>query len=98
MRSGNGRDPKAILGIDPRSAEAHLLLGRIYLRTGEAAAAVDAFKIALWSRESVEGRVALAQAYIQLKDRASARAALERAIVLDPNSAEARELLAKLTP
>jgi tetratricopeptide (TPR) repeat protein len=84
--------------LSPYEAEAHLLLGRIYLRTGETAAAVDAFKIALWSRESVEGLIALAQAYIQLKDRESARTALERAMVLDPNSADARELLSKLTP
>ena len=84
--------------LSPYEAAAHLLLGRIYLRTGETTAAIDAFKIALWSQESVEGRIALAQAYIQVKDTASARTALERALSLDPNSSEARELLAKLAP
>ena len=84
--------------LSPYESEAHLLLGRIYLRTGETAAAVDAFKIALWSRESAEGRIALAQAYIQLKDRVGARAALERALVLDPTSTDSRELLGKLAP
>ena len=84
--------------LSPYEAAAHLLLGRIYLRTGETAAAIDAFKIALWSQESAEGRTALAQAYIQVKDSASARAALERALALDPNSSEARELLSKLKP
>jgi Tfp pilus assembly protein PilF len=84
--------------LSPYEAAAHLLLGRIYLRTGETAAAIDAFKIALWSQESVEGRIALAQAYIQVKDTAGARSALERALSLDPNSSEARELLAKLAP
>jgi len=84
--------------LSPYEAAAHLLLGRIYLRTGETAAAIDAFKIALWSQESVEGRIALAQAYIQVKDTAGARSALERALALDPNSSEARELLGNLAP
>ena len=60
--------------LSPYEAAAHLLLGRIYLRTGQTAAAIDAFKIALWSQESVEGRIALAQAYLQVKDAAGARA------------------------
>ena len=84
--------------LSPYEAAAHLLLGRIYLRTGETAAAINAFKIALWSQESAEGRIALAQAYIQMKDSASARTALERALALDPNSSEAKDLLGKLKP
>ena len=84
--------------LSPYEAAAHLLLGRIYLRTGQTAAAVDAFKIALWSQESAEGRIALAQAYLQLKDAAGAREALERALALDPNSSEAKELLGKISP
>lgn len=84
--------------LSPYEADAHLLLGRIYLRTGETAAAVNAFKIALWSQESVEGRIALAHAYVQLNEEGSAREALERALVLDPNSSEAREFLGKLKP
>jgi tetratricopeptide (TPR) repeat protein len=82
--------------LSPYEAEAHLLLGRVHLRTGDTAAAIDAFKIALWSQESVEGRIALAQAYLQIKDVAGARAAAERALALDPNSSEAKGLLGKL--
>jgi Tfp pilus assembly protein PilF len=84
--------------LSPYEAEAHLLMGRIYLRTGETPSAIDAFKIALWSRDSAEGRIALAQAYLQVKDHAGARAALEGALALDPNSSEAKELLGKLNP
>jgi Tfp pilus assembly protein PilF len=84
--------------LSPYEADAHLLLGRIYQRTGEMASAINSFKIALWSLDSVEGRVALAQAYLQMKDPASARAELARALALDPNSSEARELLGKITP
>lgn len=83
--------------LSPYEAAAHLLLGRIYMRTGQTAAAIDAFKIALWSGESVEGRIALAQAYLQMKDLAAAREALDRALALDPNSSEARELLGKMS-
>ena len=74
--SSRGATPKPItelaraIYLSPYEAEAHLLLGRIYLRTGQTAAAIDAFKIALWSQESVEGRIALAQAYLQMKDPA----------------------------
>ena len=42
--------------------------------------------------------MALAQAYLQGKDAANARAALERALVLDPTSADAKELLSKIKP
>jgi Flp pilus assembly protein TadD len=99
-----GSNPEAIaelrrvVYLSPYEAEAHLLLGRIYLRTGQIPAAIDAFKISLWSQDSVAGQIALAQAYIQNKDQASARTALDRALVLDPASTEARELLNKLTP
>jgi tetratricopeptide (TPR) repeat protein len=84
--------------LSPYEAEAHLLMGRVYLRTGETASAINAFKIALWSQETAEGRIALAQAYLQIKDQAGAREALQRALLLDPNSAGARELLSKLGP
>lgn len=89
---------KRALYLSPYEAEAHLLLGRIYLRTGQTVAAVDAFKISLWSQETVAAHVALAQAYIQTKENDNARAQLERALVLEPDAAEARALLSTLRP
>ena len=86
------------LYLSPYEAEAHLLLGRIYLRSGQTPAAIDAFKIALWSQESVAGHIELSHAYLQNKDEANARATLERALVLDPTSAEVEERLSKLKP
>ena len=86
------------LYLSPYEADAHLVLGRIFLRTGQTAAAINAFKIAMWSEESAGGQVALAQAYLQMKNEAAARTALERALVLDPNSTEARQLLSTLKP
>ncbi|RPI55320.1 MAG: tetratricopeptide repeat protein [Acidobacteria bacterium] len=102
FEQGSNSEAVAELGraiyLAPYEADAHLLMGRIYLRTGQIPAAIDAFKIALWSQESAEGRIALAQAYLQMKDAAAAREALTRALALDPNSTEARELLTKLRP
>jgi Tfp pilus assembly protein PilF len=102
FEQGNNTDAVTELGraiyLAPYEAQAHLLVGRIYLRTGQTPAAIDAFKIALWSQESAEGRIALAQAYLLMKDEAAARQALERALVLDPSSTEAKELLSKLKP
>ena len=80
----------------PYEADAHLLLGHIYLRTGQTAAAIDAFKIALWSSESAAAHLALAQAYVQAKDTANARAEAQKALSMAPASAEAKALLDQL--
>jgi Tfp pilus assembly protein PilF len=102
FEQGNNTEAATELGraiyLAPYEAQAHLLLGRIYLRTGQTPAAIDAFKIALWSQESAEGRIALAEAYVQMKDHAAARQALERALELEPGSTEAKEMLTKLKP
>ena len=62
------------LYLSPYLAEAHLLLGRLYLRGGRTAEAVEALKIALWSEETVAAHVALAEALLQMQDQAAARA------------------------
>jgi tetratricopeptide (TPR) repeat protein len=80
------------LYLSPYLAEAHLLLGRVHLRGGRTAEAIQALKIALWSEESAAGQVLLAEAYRQSQDIAAARQAVERALVLDPKSADARAL------
>jgi Tfp pilus assembly protein PilF len=46
----------------------------------------------LWSEESATGQVLLAEAYRQSHDIDSAKQAVERALVLDPQSTEARTL------
>ena len=62
------------LYLSPYLAEAHLLLGRLYLRGGRPAEAVEALKIALWSEETVAAHVSLAEALLQVQDQAAARA------------------------
>ena len=80
----------------PYEADAHLLIGRIHLRAGRPQDAVDALKISIWSQESAPARVALAGAYMALKNTTAARTELERAIAIDPASAEAKRLLSTL--
>ncbi len=77
------------LYLSPYLADAHLLLGRLYLRGGRPADAVEALKIALWSEATVPAHLALAEAFLQVQDQAAARAEVERALAIDPASAEA---------
>jgi len=84
------------LYLSPYDDEAHLLLGRVYLRTGRLRAAIDEFKVSVWSRETAAARVALAEAYLESKDPAAAKAEAERALVLDPQSVHAQKLLERL--
>ena len=86
------------LFLSPYDADAHLLAGRIHLRGGRAHDAIDALKISLWSAESAEAHAALAQAYLDAKDAALARAEAEHALALDPGSAEARRVLDQTKP
>lgn len=84
------------LYLSPYLAPAHVLLGRIYLRNGRVHDAIDALKIALWSTETADAHAVLGEAYRQSGDAAAARAEAQRALTLDPASAEARQLLARL--
>ena len=80
----------------PYQADVHLLLGRIYLRSGRVAEAIDALRISLWCRDSAEAHAVLGQAYLVGKDEAGARAELAKAQQLGPNDADTKQLAAKL--
>jgi tetratricopeptide (TPR) repeat protein len=82
--------------LSPYEAEPHLLIGRIYLRTGRPKEAIDALRISIWSQETADAHLALGQALSQTGDRAGARAAAARALQLDPASAAAKALLLKI--
>jgi Flp pilus assembly protein TadD len=84
------------LYLSPYQPEAHLLLGRIYLRSGRTREAIDALKISLWSAEGVEAHVALAEAYLQAHDADGARKEIDRALELDPQAPGARAVLERL--
>jgi len=80
----------------PDADEAHLLLGRAYQRSGRLAEAIDEFIVALWCRETVIGRVALAEALFDNADLSAAREQATRALVLDPEAESARALLGRI--
>jgi tetratricopeptide (TPR) repeat protein len=82
--------------LAPYEAEAHLLVGRIHLRNNRIRAAIDAFKISLWSAETPAAHAALAQAYLQNKETDAARIEAARALALDPGSTEASDLLGRI--
>lgn len=82
--------------LSPYEADAHLLIGRIHLRAGRPQEAVDALKISIWSRDGAPAHVALAEAYLQLEDSTNARLQAQRALALDPASADAKRLLERI--
>ena len=84
------------LFLAPYQGEAHLLMGRIFLKTGRLKDATDAFKIAVWSEDSNGARLALADAYRQGQEPGLARAELDVVLARDPGNAEARRMLAEL--
>lgn len=84
------------LFLSPYRAEAHLLLGRLFLRGGRTEDAIEALKIALWSEETVAAHVALGEAYLQADERTLARAEADRALALDPKSEDGLRLKARL--
>jgi len=82
--------------LDPYDDEPHLLLGFVYQRGGRLSEAIDEYRVALWAHETAAGQVALGRALLEAGDRESARRAAERALQLDPESVEARELLDRI--
>jgi tetratricopeptide (TPR) repeat protein len=82
--------------LSPYEAQAHLMIGRIHLRGGRVAEAVNALKISIWSEETAAARLALAEAYVKQQNTAAARIELQRVLSLDPASAEAKKLLATI--
>ena len=84
---------RRVVYLSPYEAAAHLLIGRIHLRAGRPQDAVDALKISVWSEDTAAARVALAEAYLSIKNTSAARTELERALALDPASADAKRLL-----
>jgi tetratricopeptide (TPR) repeat protein len=84
------------LYLSPYLSQAHLLLGRIHLRSGRTTEAIQAFTIALWSEASADGHLALAEAYLAAQNHTAAREEVERALALDPTSVAARALGEKI--
>ena len=84
------------LYLSPYDAQTHLALGRVLVRAGRLRDAVESLKISLWSAESVEARLLLAEALLGAGEPAAAQPHAERALQLAPGSTEARALLERI--
>jgi tetratricopeptide (TPR) repeat protein len=88
------------LNINPFDADLHLKLADAYAATGGPDGAIYEYDSALRSdpplRRPAIAQLGLARAYAAKKDLALARRALDAALKLEPDNAEARELAKKL--
>lgn len=87
-----------VLFLAPYDARAHLLVGRIHLRAGRESEAIDALKISAWSADTADAHVALAEAYLALKELDSARIEVNRALAMAPGDAGALAVQKRLPP
>lgn len=98
----NERDAEALaelrraVFLSPYESEAHLLIGRILLRGGQAREAIDTLKISVWSRDTPGARLALAEAYVAARDYAAARIEAQAVLAAEPGNPAATALLANL--
>lgn len=91
-----GRDEEAlpelrrVLTIEPMSAEAYLLIGRINQRRGDLEAAISALKTAIfWEAKLIDAHILLGRIFIERGDRSQAMSHARIAMQIDPNNAEA---------
>jgi tetratricopeptide (TPR) repeat protein len=91
-----GRDDEAlqllrrVLTLEPTSADAFLLIGRINQRLGDQKAAISALKTAIfWEPRTIDAHILLGRIFLELGDRAQAMTYARSAIQIDPNNQEA---------
>ncbi len=80
----------------PYLDQPHLLLGRVLQRTGRLTDAIREFTLALWCQETAEAHASLASAQLAAGKRDAARVSAERALVIDPANALAKDVLRQL--
>jgi rhomboid protease GluP len=92
----DGRDEEAlqllrrVLTLEPTSAEAFLLIGRINQRLGDQQAAISALKTAIfWESKTIDAHILLGRIFLELGDRAQALSYARNAIQIAPNNQEA---------
>jgi tetratricopeptide (TPR) repeat protein len=96
----DGRDEEAlpllrrVLTLEPTSADAFLLIGRINQRLGDQKAAISALKTAIfWESKTIDAHILLGRIFLELGDRAQALTYARNAIDIDPTNQEAIGLL-----
>ncbi len=79
----------------PDSADARLVMGRVFEAKGEKERAVSELRASLWLRDSAATRVFLSRLYLELNRRSEAQAQAMMALKLEPGNREAQDLVAK---
>ena len=82
--------------LSPYDHEAHLLVGRTYLRGGRLSDAITALKISIWSSDTVAARLTLADAYEKNGMLNEAKTELRTLLTRDPANGEARQRLDRI--
>ncbi|HWT00153.1 MAG TPA: tetratricopeptide repeat protein [Pyrinomonadaceae bacterium] len=81
---------RRVLTLEPTSADAFLLIGRINQRLGDQQAAISALKTAIfWESRTIDAHILLGRIFLELGDRAQALSYARSAIQIDPNNQEA---------
>jgi tetratricopeptide (TPR) repeat protein len=99
-----GRDDEALveirklLNIEPTTAEAFLLSGRINQRRGDQEAAIAALKTAIfWDSRLIDAHLLLGRIFLEKGDVSEARKYATSAMAIDPDNQEAMALQRQVT-
>ena len=99
-----GRDDEALaeirklLNMEPTTAEAFLLSGRINQRRGDQEAAIAALKTAIfWDSRLIDAHILLGRIFLERGDVAEAKKYATSAIAIDPDNQEAMALQRQVT-
>ena len=84
---------RRILVSEPMSAQAHLIIGKIYLRRADMEQAIGSMKTALfWNNNLIDAHIALTKIFLEKKDCQQAQSYIVSALALDENNQEALSL------
>lgn len=82
--------------VSPYLDQPHVLLGRIYQRTGRLSDAAEEFTLALWCQETADAHAALATVQLAMGKRDLARTSAQRALAINPANVEAKDVMRQL--
>src|SRR2546430_4946242 len=89
---------RKLLNMEPTTAEAFLLSGRINQRRGEQEAAIAALKTAIfWDSRLIDAHILLGRIFLERGDIAEAKKYAASAIAIDPDNQEAMALQRQVT-
>ena len=90
------RELEEATSLAPEDRDAHISLAQVFEAEGKHQEAAGEYQTALKLKDSLAGRIGLAQVYISLRQPEQARQEVEAALKLDPGNREAQELLRQI--